>query len=168
MQTIPVPYIVRNYSRKRQFISGCLGCFVYISLGSFLLIYFPKTLSDSAAFEGALVEIDTIEHTINVECERSWDNHKFQKTYEFVEEDLPNVREFMARNMADNINVRIWSKKGKARQIEMNGVMVKEYNWWKYAQPAFWLMVLPGTIILILLILDRKRLLKEPEQEKSA
>lgn len=170
MSTIPVPYRVRNHSRKHRFISGCCGCVVVMILGSFLFIIFPKTLSDSAAFEGSLIEIDTIGYAINVKGEKSWGDYKYkvQETYRFDKKDLPNIRAFLANNQTDNVNVRIWAEKWQARQIEMNGVMVKEYNWWKYAQPAFWLMILPGTIILILLILDRKRLLREPEQEKSA
>ena len=165
-----VPYRVRNHSRKRQFINGCLGCFLYISLGSFLLINYPKTLSNSATFEGTLVKIDTVEHAINVKGEkRSWDNYKYkvQETYRFDKNDLPSIRTFLANNQIDSVNVRIWAKKWQARQIEMNGIMVKKYNWWKYAQPAFWLLILPGTIFLLLLILDRKRLLKEPKQTKN-
>ena len=164
-----VPYRVRNHSRKRQFINGCLGCFLYITLGSFLLINFPKTLSNTATFEGILIKIDTNERTINVKGERSWGdyNYKVQETYMFDKKDLPNIRAFLTNNQIDSVNVRIWAKKWQARQIEMNGIMVKKYNWWKYAQPAFWLLILPGTIFLLLLILDRKRLLKEPEQTKN-
>jgi len=156
-------------SNRNVFILSIITCMGLIVCGTFILIDYPKTLSNTATLEGTFVEIDTIEHAIKVRGERCWYDYKYkvQDAYKFAEEDLPNVREFMANNKTDNISVRIWAEKWQARQIELNGVIVKEYNWWEYAQPALWLMILPGTIILILLILDRKRLLNEPEQEKS-
>ena len=110
-----VPYRVRNHSRKRQFINGCLGCFLYITLGSFLLINFPKTLSNTATFEGILIKIDTNERTINLKGERSWGdyNYKVQETYMFDKKDLPNIRAFLTNNQIDSANVQIWAKKGK-------------------------------------------------------
>ena len=110
-----VPYRVRNHSRKRQFINGCLGCFLYITLGSFLLINFPKTLSNTATFEGILIKIDTNERTINLNGERSWGdyNYKVQETYMFEKKDLPNIRAFLTNNQIDSANVQIWAKKGK-------------------------------------------------------
>jgi len=79
---------------------------------------------------------------------------------------MPNICHYIENCKSDSVRVRIWAEKNQARQIEMNGTIVKRYDWWKYAKPALWLMILPGSIFLILLILDRKRLLKEPESKK--
>jgi len=156
-------------SNKNVFILSVITCIVLISGGVIELINYPKVLSKNANFEGVLVDFDSINCAIVVKGEKLGYKYKYkaQETYEFFKDDLPNIREFIANNKSESINARIWSKKWQARQIELNDVMVKEYNWWKYAQPAFWLMILPGTVFLLLLILDRKRLLKEPEQTKN-
>lgn len=159
---IIINYGIVNFSNKSLFIRFIIGCVVLIIVGVFILVRMPKDLSNSESYDGTLYELDTVSYIIVLDLHK-----QIKLTYEFDKKDLPNIRAFLANNQIDSVNVRIWAKRSQARQIEMNGIMVKEYNWWKYAQPAFWLMILPGTIILLLLVLDRKRLLKEPEQTKN-
>lgn len=159
-----------NTSNRGAYVLSIFTCAVFIVCGALFLANYPKKLSHTATFEGLLVELNSTRYSMKIKGAWHYGGYvgNIQKTYNFTKDDLPNICYYVENSKSDSVRVRIWAEKKQARQIEMNGAIVKKYDWWKYAQPALWLMILPGTIILILLILDRKRLLKEPEQEKSA
>ena len=159
---------ITRASDRNIFISSIIVCVCLISGGGLIIINSPKELSTIATFDGVLVELNRTEYSINVAG--LWNYGAYdgyvQKKYDFTKDDMPNICHYIENCKSDSVRVRIWAEKNQARQIEMNGTIVKRYDWWKYAKPALWLMILPGSIFLILLILDRKRLLKEPESKK--
>lgn len=157
-------------SNRHIFILSIIASIGLVVVGAFILIRYPKTMTNASSFEGLFVECDTINKTItivdaNMSFHMILNEKKRKKTYNLSDDDICAIRAYVANNI-DSIIVRIWAEKKQARQIEMNGTIVKQYDWWKYAKPALWMMILPGSIFLILLILDRKRLLKEPESKK--
>lgn len=161
---------IRGISRagdKNIFISSIVVSVCLIFGGMLIIVSSPGKLSSIATFEGVLVELNEDEYSINVKGLWNYGAYSgyVQNKYDFSKDDLPNICHYIENCKSDSVRVRIWAEKKQARQIEMNGTIVKKYDWWKYAKPALWLMILPGTIFLILLILDRKRLLKEPESK---
>ena len=157
-----------NTSNKGVFVLSFITSVALLVCGVLFLVNYPKILSPTATFEGVLIGLNKTEYSITVKGVWNYGAYSgyIQEIYDITQEDLPNISGYANNYESDSVIVRIWAEKKQARQIEMNGTIVKRYDWWKYAKPALWLMILPGSIFLILLILDRKRLLKEPESKK--
>ena len=152
-----------NTSDKGVFVLSIITSILLIIIGTLFIVNYPKKLSHTATFEGVLVELNKTKYSIKVKGLWHYGAYEgyIQKTFDITKDDLLRICEFIDQCQIDSINVRVWSEKEQSRQIEMNGSIVKKYDWWKYAKPALWLMVLPGTIFLICLIVNRKQYLKD-------
>ncbi len=161
-----IPIFKEEKTRKQSFRDSVFICICIIVLGVVYIMLYPRAIACCDVIDGIVLGLDTTRCTITIDRKVNYHDTIFhlQKSYKFPRKDLSEILRFMPTKESNCVvSVRILAEKNHARQIEMNGIIVKKYDVWKYAQPALWLMILPGTICLLYQIINRKRLMKDAE-----